>query len=143
MLDLFDDKNDRITDHEEEIVKNYFSEIDMCGGPTMSLRKLENFVLTAPKAVRNEDHFCHLIGLLMARYQYELVGGFDATAQVGPFMPFDQLEEFIMNLGYPDGPENADESRWIKMLRGFYDGRLIHEQLGGINNEDDTDLAIP
>lgn len=135
MLDMFNQNTDD-QDAQQEVINNFFAEIEVCGGPTMSLRQLEKFVLDAPETVRKTRDFGYLIGLLFSRYMYEVVGEFRPSAQIGPYMPFDELEEHIMSMGEPEDPDHDPETCHDKMLRGFYDGRLIHEQLGGINNDD-------
>ena len=129
---LFDNKP--IKNNQQEKINAFLAEVELCGGPTMSLRTLEKFVYTAPDAVRKDNDYCYLIGLLFSRYMYEVVGDFDPNAQIGPYAPFEELEQFIMAEGTPE--ESGNESKQMTMLRGFYDGRLIHEELGGINNDD-------
>ncbi len=137
MLDLFAQDEKSKEDQIKEIIASFFAEVELCGGPTMSLKKLEEFVYTAPEEVRNTKDFCYLVGLLFSRYMYEVVGGFNPNAKIGPYSPFEELEEFIMSSGEPDNAANAGENKQFKLLRGFYDGRLIHEQFGGINNDDE------
>lgn len=137
MLQLFGDQSHN--SDKSEILKAFLAEVEMCGGPTMSLRTLEKFVYEAPDTVRKGNDFCYLIGLLFSRYMYEVVGDFDPNAAIGPYVPFEQLERFIMDQGEP--VDSGEESKQTTMLRGFYDGRLIHEEFGGINNDDQETLS--
>ena len=125
--------------NDQETANAFLAEVEMCGGPTMSLRTLEKFVYDAPETIRKSNDFAYLIGLLFSRYMYEVIGDFDPNAKVGPYVPFEQLEQFIMEQGEP--VESTDESKQVTMLRGFYDGRLIHEEFGGINNDDQDNYS--
>ncbi len=137
MFQLFNSGSE--AEAKQEIINSFFAEVEIHGGPTMDLKTLEGFVYKAPKEVKNNTHYCYLAGLLFSRFMHEVVGDFDPESEIGPYMPFNDLEAFIMASGEPDSPENDNEPRQKKFLRGFYDGRLIHEQLGdlgGIKNVD-------
>lgn len=51
----------------------------------------------------------------------------EAVDRCGPTMPLSQMSEFLQS-----APESARSTREFIYLEGLFDGRMLHEELGGV-----------
>lgn len=57
----------------------------------------------------------------------ELLEWLEQIDQAGPCMPFEELEEFVF-----EAPKSVKETNEYQYIMGLYDGRMLHEKMGGI-----------